>query len=79
LILASAHLIIPYQKAGLTPERFKDVLKLPDDFFEDCRSKAPQGKRSLYPGLINHPHVLKKNGRCMSWKIFGVNPERGVL
>ena len=51
---------ILYQKAGYILEHYKDALKLPDSFFEDCRSKTPQSKRYLYSGLQREPHTLSK-------------------
>jgi len=52
---------ILYQKAGYVLEHYKDALKLPDNFFEDCRSKTPQSKRYLYSGLRREPHILSKD------------------
>ena len=51
---------IIYQKAGYILEHFKDALKLPDSFFDDCRSKTPKSKRYLYSGLQREPHIISK-------------------
>jgi hypothetical protein len=56
---------ILYQKAGYILEQHKDALKLPDGFFEDCRSMTPRSKRYIYPGLQREPHILSE-----SWALY---------
>jgi predicted transcriptional regulator of viral defense system len=56
---------ILYQKAGYILEQYRDAMKLPDSFFDELRSVAPQSKRYLYSGLQREPHILSK-----SWAMY---------
>ncbi|MDR0491011.1 MAG: transcriptional regulator [Oscillospiraceae bacterium] len=53
------------QKTGYILEHYKEDLLLPDSFFEACIAGLPGGKRYLYQGLQNEPHVLNKK-----WRLF---------
>ena len=50
-----------YQKAGYILEHYQKALKLPDSFFDACRSKVTQSKRYLYVNLQREAHVQNKN------------------
>jgi predicted transcriptional regulator of viral defense system len=53
-----------YQKTGYILEHFKDVLKLPDEFFALCRSKITKSKRYLERD-IQDKQVFNKD-----WALF---------
>ena len=54
-----------FQKAGYILEHYKKGLKLPDEFFEACRSRLTKTKRYLFPGLQAQSPALNKD-----WQLY---------
>jgi predicted transcriptional regulator of viral defense system len=50
-----------YQKTGYILEHFKDVLKLPNEFFVSCQNMAAKSKRYLQYNLRDKSYTLNKN------------------
>ena len=57
--------IFLYQKTGYILEHYQKALKLPDSFFDVCRSKVTKSKRYLHGNLQRVPHVQNK-----SWALY---------
>jgi predicted transcriptional regulator of viral defense system len=51
------------QKAGFILEYYRDELGLTDTFFNTCADGLPGGKRYLYQGLQQEPHIFNAKWR----------------
>jgi len=53
--------VVLYQKVGYILEHFKEVLKLPEEFFVFCRSKVTKSKRYLQYNLRDKSYTFNKD------------------